>query len=196
MANQNSGAWTEGEDAILRTLWPKGFSASEISSRLRNRSRNSVIGRITRLGLSALGRAEPVKPARNAKSASVKAPRPKAPAQPVLGVPFPVVAPEVADAARAAAASKGRKAANAFLIPANDDSIPLLSRRRFQCAWPVGRPPRPAEQLCCGQPVDPTGNKAVASCCAHHAGLAVARVLKGGAPDEKRYERAMRRWAA
>ena len=43
--------WSERDDETVRDLWAKGYSASEISKQLDNRSRNSVIGRIWRLKL-------------------------------------------------------------------------------------------------------------------------------------------------
>ena len=43
--------WTEADDLLLRNMWGKGASASEIASRLRGRTKNSVIGRIRRLDL-------------------------------------------------------------------------------------------------------------------------------------------------
>lgn len=45
--------WTGKEDAILREGYSSGFSAKRISETLTNRTRNSVIGRLHRLGLFA-----------------------------------------------------------------------------------------------------------------------------------------------
>ena len=43
--------WTEEEEALLRHLWVKGFSASQIGKRLDGKTRNAVIGKVHRLGL-------------------------------------------------------------------------------------------------------------------------------------------------
>ena len=43
--------WTDGEDETLTRLYAQGLSASIIAARFPERSRNSVIGRIHRLGL-------------------------------------------------------------------------------------------------------------------------------------------------
>jgi len=47
-------------------------------------------------------------------------------------------------------------------------AIPLMERRRFQCAWPVGEPERPAQQMCCGLPVQEGVGTALESYCATH----------------------------
>jgi hypothetical protein len=43
-----------------------------------------------------------------------------------------------------------------------------MERRRFQCAWPVGEPERPAQQMCCGLPVQEGVGTALESYCATH----------------------------
>lgn len=58
--------WNEGAVQLLRTLWADGLSATEISRKLKDTglvvSRNSVIGKVHRLGLA--GRATPSRPAK------------------------------------------------------------------------------------------------------------------------------------
>ena len=53
-------AWTEERVEVLKTLWNEGLSASQIAGRLGGVTRNAVIGKVHRLGLS--GRAAPAKP--------------------------------------------------------------------------------------------------------------------------------------
>lgn len=43
--------WTPEETQTLREAWAQGFSASEIARRIGNKSRNSVVGKVHRLGL-------------------------------------------------------------------------------------------------------------------------------------------------
>ena len=69
--------WTDERVENLKKLWQDGLSASQIAKQLGGVTRNAVIGKVHRLGLS--GRATPSKPARPA----FKAPRPqRAVAQP------------------------------------------------------------------------------------------------------------------
>lgn len=44
--------WYPEDDAKLSKLWGEGFSAQQVSDRMPGRSRNAVIGRISRLGLT------------------------------------------------------------------------------------------------------------------------------------------------
>lgn len=52
-------SWTEERVALLRQLWGSGKSASEIAEMLGDVSRNAVIGKAHRLGLS--GRPSPIR---------------------------------------------------------------------------------------------------------------------------------------
>ena len=69
-------AWTEDRVELLKKLWADGLSASQIAKRLGGVTRNAVIGKVHRLGLS--GRAAPSRPARR----PVAAPKPAARAKP------------------------------------------------------------------------------------------------------------------
>ena len=66
--------WTDERVDLLRRLWDEGLSASQIAAQLGGVTRNAVIGKVHRLGLS--GRAAPSQPTRPA----FKAPRPARPA--------------------------------------------------------------------------------------------------------------------
>ena len=44
--------WTDERVALLKTLWGQSVSASEIAKRLGDTTRNAVIGKAHRLGLS------------------------------------------------------------------------------------------------------------------------------------------------
>lgn len=62
--------WTDERVELLKKLWQDGLSASQIAKQLGGVTRNAVIGKVHRLGLS--GRAAPSKPARP----QFKSPRP------------------------------------------------------------------------------------------------------------------------
>ena len=51
-------SWTDERVALLSKLWADGLSASQIAAELGGVTRNAVIGKVHRLGLS--GRAKPV----------------------------------------------------------------------------------------------------------------------------------------
>jgi GcrA cell cycle regulator len=44
--------WTEEQSDHLRSLWAEGFSCSQIADKIGGLTRNSVIGRVHRMGLS------------------------------------------------------------------------------------------------------------------------------------------------
>jgi GcrA cell cycle regulator len=64
--------WTDERVSTLKKLWQDGLSASQIAKQLGGVTRNAVIGKVHRLGLS--GRAAPSQPSRPV----FKAPRPAA----------------------------------------------------------------------------------------------------------------------
>jgi GcrA cell cycle regulator len=66
--------WTDERVEVLKKLWLEGLSASQIAKQLGGVTRNAVIGKVHRLGLS--GRATPSQPSRPA----FRAPRPPRPA--------------------------------------------------------------------------------------------------------------------
>ena len=72
-------SWTDERVSTLKKLWLDGLSASQIAKQLGGVTRNAVIGKVHRLGLS--GRAAPSQPTRPV----FKAPRPARP--PVAAAP-------------------------------------------------------------------------------------------------------------
>src|SRR5690606_16642364 len=73
--------WTDERVELLKKLWAEGLSASQVAKQLGGVTRNAVIGKVHRLGLS--GRATPSRPARS---------RPQAPRTLVRGRPDPLTA--------------------------------------------------------------------------------------------------------
>ena len=76
--------WTDERVELLKKLWTDGLSASQIAAELGNVTRNAVIGKVHRLGLS--GRAKDAKPAGSAAAArprkATRAPSAPAPIAP------------------------------------------------------------------------------------------------------------------
>ena len=119
--------WTEDRVETLKKLWLEGQSASQIAKHLTGVTRNAVIGKVHRLGLS--GRATPSQPART----TFKAPRPARPvttAPPVVRRPMePVQAVVVAPAPRPV---------TPFVELAGTATV--LTLGRHMCKWPIGDP--------------------------------------------------------
>ncbi|MFV0409404.1 MAG: GcrA family cell cycle regulator [Paracoccus sp. (in: a-proteobacteria)] len=131
-------SWTDERVETLKRMWAEGQSASQIAKELGGVTRNAVIGKVHRLGLSNRdegGEAE----APAAPAAATPAAKPEAKAKPA---PKPKVAPKAeaaAASAKPAAAPKAEPAAPASAAPA-----PAFSNRRP--IVPAGQPlpPQPS----------------------------------------------------
>ena len=158
--------WSDDRVEQLKKLWEAGLSASQIAAELGNVTRNAVIGKVHRLGLSG-----------RAKSPSSAAPRQRK-ARPA--------APQMMRVARPV--SRGNTAlAHAFEVElepdpvAFDNVVPmsqrlsLLELNEATCHWPVGDPASPEFFFC--------GGKALAGLpyCAH-----LSRVAYQPAADRRR----------
>ncbi|MEZ5773034.1 GcrA cell cycle regulator [Defluviimonas denitrificans] len=123
-------SWTDERVELLKKMWSEGQSASQIAKELGGVTRNAVIGKVHRLGLSNRVGAAP-EPAPKAKAAD-PAPKPAAPAR---GASKPA-----APATAAAAAPRAEKPA---ADPAPAPSVAPSQRRPI---IPAGQPlpPQPS----------------------------------------------------
>lgn len=123
-------SWTDERVSTLKKLWLDGLSASQIAKQLGGVTRNAVIGKVHRLGLS--GRAAPSQPARPA----FKAPRPARPAaQTMPSTPRRVAAPEPV----APTISQPAPSLPAFRAE-EPGSATVLTLGAHMCKWPIGDP--------------------------------------------------------
>jgi GcrA cell cycle regulator len=194
MTNHGINApWPEPQVETLKALWAEGKSASEIAKVLPNRSRCSVIAKVHRLGLADRGMPEnlvrraptapEVKRDRHTGAivqniAARKPPKPGPQNRPAVAFgKVEVVNAAETEKRRTAHRAHGEKIIDGFTAPANDTAIPLMERRRFQCAWPVGEVSG-AGQMCCGLPTDPDAPATTASYCPEHRARASAGIPK------------------
>ncbi|MEZ5751160.1 MAG: GcrA family cell cycle regulator [Paracoccaceae bacterium] len=125
-------SWTDERVELLKTMWADGKSASQIAKELGSVTRNAVIGKVHRLGLSsrtadtgasAEVAPETVEPAAAAPIAAEPAPSAAAasipdPAPEVAPRPEPTPAPAAASATSAApAGTPPRPASNVVAVP-------------------------------------------------------------------------------
>lgn len=147
-------SWTDDRVEVLKTMWGEGKSASQIAKELGGVTRNAVIGKVHRLGLS--NRATPSKaktdkvttkekaspsvkkaaPKQDAKNAE-EPPKPRLPIPPrkpiiIAGQPLPPQpsANEVSVEALAKVAKVEKKA----------KKLTLMELTERTCKWPVGDP--------------------------------------------------------
>lgn len=134
--------WTDERVELLKKLWADGLSASQIAAELGGVTRNAVIGKVHRLGLSG-----------RAKSSSSGVPRQRKPRTHMMRVARP--------------ASRG---ANALALSYDleqapepeviENIIPLGQRRTLlelnesTCRWPIGDPATTDFFFCGGKPLN------------------------------------------
>ena len=169
-------SWTDERVETLKKMWGEGQSASQIAKELGGVTRNAVIGKVHRLGLSNRGAAAApaaAKPEAKAKPAPKAEAKPAAPAKPTEPEPAPQETPEppAAEAKPALPVRKQIIPAGQPLPPqpsANEISpealakvnevekkakkIGLMELTERTCKWPVGDPAT-EDFWFCGLPV-------------------------------------------
>jgi GcrA cell cycle regulator len=159
-------SWTDERVELLKKLWSDGLSASQIAAELGGITRNAVIGKVHRLGLSG-----------RAKSASAAAPRQRKARSPahMLRMPRGAIRGNTA----LAHAYDFEVEATPELI---ENIIPIGQRRTLlelteqTCRWPIGDPGTSEFFFCGGHAV--TG----LPYCAYHSRVAHQ-------PSDRRRER-------
>jgi GcrA cell cycle regulator len=123
-------AWNDERVELLKKLWADGLSASQIAGRLGGVTRNAVIGKVHRLGLSG-----------RATTSRMKSHRPRSRSQSVRRLMKPRFANVGNPAFRNLLAE-----AEPYTPPAEELVIPLNERKSIQtltevcCRWPIGDP--------------------------------------------------------
>ena len=151
--------WNEERVELLKKLWAEGLSASQIASRLGGVTRNAVIGKVHRLGLSGRAtssRSSSPAPAAGACAegntgrlrfcsgrAAIRRLKPEYEAE-FDPLPLPV---------------------EELVIPLNERAS-ILTLKEAMCHWPIGDPGEPEFHFC--------GRKSIGGLpyCEHHARMA------------------------
>jgi GcrA cell cycle regulator len=139
--------WTEERVAELKKLWAEGHSASQIAKRLGSVTRNAVIGKVHRLGLS--GRATPSRPVKRPPRLARPKPQQQMPRQ----ASTPVARGGNSLAVREAAPvhHHHHHEAEATIEPQrlpNGDMVTVLTVKDTMCKWPIGDPADAAFGFC------------------------------------------------
>ena len=166
-------SWTDERGELVKKMWGEGQSASQIAKELGGVTRNAVIGKVHRLGLSNRsgggGGAAPSKPApakeptvESAKPAETKAPPKPQPSAPTTPVARPTnVTPLRKPIAPAGQPLPPQPSANEIspeaLAKVNEvekhaKKISLMELTERVCKWPIGDPATD-DFYFCGLPV-------------------------------------------
>ena len=156
-------SWNDERVELLKKMWSEGQSASQIAKELGNVTRNAVIGKVHRLGLSNRAGAVPVKPAEKveAKPAAKAAEAPPPAPEPRIEKPAPQAQPaQMAQAAQPPVPARPKIVPAGQPLPpqpsANEISpealasvrevekrarrITLMELTERTCKWPIGDP--------------------------------------------------------
>ena len=154
------GTWTDERVELLKKLWSEGFSASQIAAEMGGVTRNAVIGKVHRLGLSGRG-----------KTSTPGAPRPRKP-RPVGAPPAggPVLRGSTALAPKFTPRPEIQPAPEVdfdedVVIPFSE-RVTIMELRETMCRWPMGDPTKPDFRFCGG------GAIGGMPYCTHHARIA------------------------
>ncbi len=173
--------WTDERVETLKKLWLDGLSASQIAKQLGGVTRNAVIGKVHRLGLS--GRATPSQPQRPV----FKAPRAPRPAVAAAPAPRRPAEPVVIEAAAAIAAPASAVPAVAAF---NEEpgSATVLTLGAHMCKWPIGDPSSDGFTFC-GRRSEREGPY-----CSEHARVAYQPQQKKSGKGATELARSLRRY--
>ncbi|MTI18765.1 GcrA cell cycle regulator [Rhodobacteraceae bacterium RKSG542] len=178
-------SWTTERVELLTKLWAEGLSASQIAAELGNVTRNAVIGKVHRLGLSGRTKSAPAaKPRRTAATASAQTGRkPDAEEliieQVVQAASIAAASPKVSQSQPITAGATALKVElleeedlEVAAVPAVDVFIPVSERATIltlterTCKWPIGDPGSEDFHFCGRQ------SDASTPYCAHHRQIA------------------------
>ncbi len=131
-------AWTDDRVDLLKKLWAEGLSASQIAGRLGSVTRNAVIGKVHRLGLSG-----------RATTSRMKSHRPRQ----------RMASKRLAKSRYATIGNPALRAlynaeTNVYLPPTEELVIPVAERKSIQtltevtCRWPIGDPQHTEFHFC------------------------------------------------
>lgn len=175
-------SWTDERVELLKKMWSEGQSASQIAKELGAVTRNAVIGKVHRLGLSnrvgapgeakakaeeateaEVPRTEPAPRAPSATPAANMRPEPRPAATPRIETPVSNVTPlrkQIIPAGQplppqpSAGEISPEALASVREVEKKARRIPLMELTERTCKWPIGDPATP-DFWFCGLPSQP-----------------------------------------
>jgi GcrA cell cycle regulator len=140
-------SWTDERVELLKKLWSDGLSASQIAAELGGVTRNAVIGKVHRLGLSGRAKAPAPQAAQRPKKPVTATPqRPQRPMTGPTTIGATALKSEIVPVARPqpAAQPKIYSLSDAPLV----EHASILQLTEQTCKWPVGDPGQDAFHFC------------------------------------------------
>ncbi|MFV2034364.1 MAG: GcrA family cell cycle regulator [Halocynthiibacter sp.] len=154
-------SWTDDRVETLRKRWGEGQSASQIAKELGGVTRNAVIGKVHRLGLSnragsaskATAKDKPAKPAAKPKAATRTADRAKPEITASTPAPLPprkaiIPAGQPLPPQPSANEISPEALASVREVEKTAKKISLMELTERTCKWPIGDPATPEFWFC------------------------------------------------
>ncbi|MGQ3673524.1 GcrA family cell cycle regulator [Xanthobacter sp. TB0136] len=168
-------SWTDERVELLKKLWSEGLSASQIAGELGEVTRNAVIGKVHRLGLSG-----------RAKSVSAPPARPRGKTRPEQAVEQELEQEQMEQQEQPVAPQRPVTQGNVALAPVLEDMVEeapvarivednvvpmgqgctIMSLTEYTCRWPIGEPGSESFHFCGARSTPGVPY------CAHHARIA------------------------
>lgn len=164
-------AWTDDRVELLKKLWSDGLSASQIANQMGGVTRNAVIGKVHRLGLS--GRVTSTRGRANSKvgkttAAAKQRTQRREPKMPTMGNTALKSAPET----KSIPVAEAKVSPVKLVETVTGDNISIFDLTEYTCRWPVGDPSTNDFHFC-GSRNDGSGPY-----CESHAEVAYQPTLK------------------
>nr|WP_321462258.1 GcrA family cell cycle regulator [uncultured Cohaesibacter sp.] len=132
-------SWTDERVELLKKLWSEGLSASQVASELGGVTRNAVIGKVHRLGLS--GRAKTTTAAPRPRRPRTQSNRPARSSSSSAAPSVGATALKVDSQPQSAPQPKAVKhpEADPVVVPISKRAS-ILTLTESTCKWPIGDP--------------------------------------------------------
>ncbi len=175
--------WTDERVETLKKLWNDGLSASQIAGELGGVTRNAVIGKVHRLGLS--GRAK-------SPASSGNAARPRKPVAPRVNSNFnpspvarvnAVVAPVQLRSQPELRPEPKHELLDPNVVVPFSERVTIMELKENMCRWPMGDPTH-AEFRFCGMKTD-----AATPYCTYHCRIAYQPAGERRREQDRRVQR-------
>lgn len=135
-------SWTDDRVELLKKLWAEGLSASQIAGQLGGVTRNAVIGKVHRLGLSGRATTSRVKTNRARKKA-----RPNSTSRLGLFSSSNTAMRSLSNTSDGPREEPFRSQFVELVIP-EDERVDLVDLKESQCRWPIGDPQEKEFHFC------------------------------------------------
>ncbi|MFG1241232.1 GcrA family cell cycle regulator [Xanthobacter sp. V7C-4] len=142
-------SWTDERVELLKKLWSEGLSASQIATELGEVTRNAVIGKVHRLGLSGRAKSPAPAPARP-RSKTDRPERPEARPNRPATIGNTVLAAEPEDMPEEAPAPAPAPKASDNVVPMAQRCT-IMNLTESTCRWPLGEPGTESFHFCGGK---------------------------------------------